>query len=149
MERIRKAERQCFNALIQGSAATMTKRTMILIYRDQLLKDLDARLIFQIHDEVILDCPSENAEKVKERLQLIMEHAADTLEITVPVYCDMTIQQRWGEQEIVSDIKADYQSMLDELCKDKAFKKLCEIYTNFPESSLEEIVDNKVEAIRF
>ena len=61
---IAQAQRQCVNARIQGSAATMTKMAMIKIYKDQELKDLGFRLLIGVHDELIGECPMENLDKV-------------------------------------------------------------------------------------
>ena len=68
-EFIKKAERQSFNARIQASAATLTKMIMVMVARDALIKKLGGRIVFQIHDELILDCPIENVDAIKTRLK--------------------------------------------------------------------------------
>ena len=57
--RIAQAERQCLNARIQGGAASLTKLAMVNIARNQELKDLGANLIITVHDEVLMECPTE------------------------------------------------------------------------------------------
>lgn len=94
--KIADAERQAINSIIQGSAADMTKLAMINIYNNKELKELGAELIIQVHDEVILECPECNAEKVSELLKDCMLQAAAQL-IDVPMKCDVAVAKRWGE----------------------------------------------------
>ena len=90
---IAEATRQCVNSRIQGSAADMTKRAMILVNNDKLLKDLGFRLLLSVHDELIGEAPRENAKEAAERLEYLMNKAADGL--TVPIVCDSEITERW------------------------------------------------------
>ena len=64
---IAEATRQCVNSRIQGSAADQTKLAMILIGNDKKLKELGFRLLLPVHDELIGECPKENAKEVAER----------------------------------------------------------------------------------
>ena len=70
------AERQCVNSIIQGTAADMTKKAMIAIGNDEILKELNCKLVLQVHDEVIAECPIENAKKCAERLSELMIESA-------------------------------------------------------------------------
>lgn len=96
---ISQAERQCVNARVQGSAADLTKIAMIKIDQDEELKALDFHLLIQVHDEVIGECPEENAIQVKERLQYVMAHAGDEM-LDVPMKCDLTITKNWYGKEL-------------------------------------------------
>ena len=69
---ISRAERQCVNARIQGGAATMSKIAMRKVYDSKELRDLGFSLLLQVHDELIGECPAENAEKVADLLTGIM-----------------------------------------------------------------------------
>lgn len=90
---IAEARRQCVNSRIQGSAADQTKLAMILIGNDKQLNDLGFRLLLQVHDELIGECPEENAKEVSERFSALMVEAAKDLK--VPSKCDVEISKRW------------------------------------------------------
>lgn len=95
---ISQAERQCVNARIQGGAASMTKVCMRKIFDDKELNDLDAHLVLQIHDEVIVECPEKNADKVMDRLTYVMKTSvADKVE--VPFKCDGYKVHHWYEDD--------------------------------------------------
>lgn len=99
---IAQAERQCVNARVQGSAADMAKLSMISINNDKRMKDLGFHLLICVHDEVIGECPKENAKEVKERLSYLMRTAPSHL-IELPFKCDCEISYNWyGESVEVS-----------------------------------------------
>lgn len=91
---ISQAERQCINSRVQGSAADMVKLAMIKINNDEQMKKLDAHLVIQVHDEVIVECPEENAEEVSERLSYLMRMAPSDL-IDLPLNCDCDLMKNW------------------------------------------------------
>ena len=140
-ELIKKAERQSFNARIQGGAATLTKMIMVMVARDPLIKKLGGRIVFQIHDELILDCPVENAEAIKDRLRLIMENSSTAVEIVLPMKCDMTVESRWGEDTMTTELRVAYQEFIAE-GEDNPLGKLCEEFCNFPRESVCQIIHN-------
>ena len=93
------AERQCVNSRIQGSAADMTKKAMILVGNDKRLKELGFRLLIPVHDELIAECPIENALECKTRFANLMSEAAkDRLE--VPISCDVSCSYAWYGDEL-------------------------------------------------
>ena len=147
-EHIKKAERQTFNARIQGSAATMAKKTMILIYNDPVLKKCDVNLVFQIHDELIVDCPIEHVEVVKNRLKRIMENSAMTLGITIPMKCDIEVERRWGEATMSTEIKESYLTLVEKGVKNP-LEKLSKQYPNFPIESLRKVIEGESDRIIF
>ena len=147
-EYIKKAERQSFNARVQGSAASLTKMIMVMVARDSLIKKLGGRIVFQIHDELILDCPFENADAVKARLKAIMENSSDAVEVVLPMKCDMTIETRWGEYTMTTELRERYQKLIEEGVADP-IKRLCEEFCNFPEDSIRKIICNDNEIIEF
>lgn len=95
---IAQAERQCVNARVQGSAADMVKLAMISINNDTVMKKLDAHLIIQVHDEVLVECPEENVDKVTERLSYLMRTAPSHL-IDLPFKCDCDVMHNWYMKE--------------------------------------------------
>lgn len=91
---IEDAKRQCVNSIIQGSAADMTKLTMIKIFNDEELNKLGYKLIIPVHDEVLGICPRENAKAVRNRLEYIMVHIVDG-KFKIPMKCDIEVTERW------------------------------------------------------
>ncbi len=71
-----RAERQSVNSIIQGTAADIAKRSMLLAEDDKELRELGARMLLQIHDEIIWECPDDDevVGKVKRRAKQIMEN---------------------------------------------------------------------------
>ena len=92
------AERQAVNTLIQGSAADLIKFAMLAVYSDPELRRLKARLLLQIHDELIVEVPQENAAAAAARLsELMMDTAAWGIDLAVPLVADAGSGQNWGE----------------------------------------------------
>jgi len=58
---VKHAERAAINTPLQGGAADIVSKAMILVHRDQLLKKLGWSMILQIHDELILEGPAESS----------------------------------------------------------------------------------------
>lgn len=92
--KIADAERQCVNSIIQGSAADMSKLAMIAIHNDARLQELDCHILIPVHDEVICECPEENAKEVSELLVSLMIGAAKE-KISVPMKCDAEVTYAW------------------------------------------------------
>ena len=93
------ASRQCVNARIQGTAADQAKLAMIALNRDERLKELGFRILIPVHDEVIAECPKENAKEVSERFAYIMSHSSGE-KFTIPISCDVEISERWYGESI-------------------------------------------------
>ena len=119
-----------------------------MVARDSLIKKLGGRIVFQIHDELILDCPIENADAVKARLKAIMENSSDAVEVVLPMKCDMTIETRWGEYTMTTELRERYQKLIEEGVADP-LKRLCEEFCNFPEDRIRKIICNDNEIIEF
>ena len=89
-------ERAAINAPIQGSAADIIRRAMIRM--PQALRDagLKARMLLQVHDELIFEAPEEEAEKTMTVARDIMEAApAPALELKVPLQVDARAADNW------------------------------------------------------
>ena len=93
-KKIADATRQCVNSRIQGSAADLTKLAMIEICGNKVLKALGFKLLLQIHDEVIGECPEENIKECSRLLAEIMSHAAEKI-LEMPIKCDVEITKEW------------------------------------------------------
>jgi len=98
---IAEATRQCVNSRIQGSAADQTKLAMILVGNDARLKELGFKLLLAVHDELIGECPRENAKEVSERFAQLMVEAAKDL--AVPSKCDVEVTECWYGEPLQLD----------------------------------------------
>ena len=87
-------ERVALNMPIQGTAADIIKIAMVNVHRRLAEEGLEAKLILQVHDELIVECPDSEAERVKEILTYEMENAAA---LSVPLMVDAHIGHSWAE----------------------------------------------------
>jgi DNA polymerase I len=87
------------NARIQGSAADLTKAAMIELSRDTRLKELGFRMLIQVHDEIIAECPKENMVEVKKLFADTMCGAAEKI-LQMPIKCDVSVTEVWYGEEI-------------------------------------------------
>jgi DNA polymerase-1 len=94
VQRRQYAERSAINAPMQGTAADIIKRAMIGVQDWLAEESLDARLIMQVHDELILEVPGGELERVTAGLTKIMEAAA---ELDVPLRVDLGTGSNWDE----------------------------------------------------
>jgi len=85
-------ERVAMNAPIQGTAADIIKIAMIRVYKALKDEGLDARLILQVHDELIIESSKEDAQKAKQILVREMENAAS---LSVPLEVAAEIGGNW------------------------------------------------------
>jgi len=90
------AERAAVNAVIQGTAADMIKIAMIRISDRFKSQRLRARMILQIHDELLLELPPEEIEAVRETVAAEMTGA---LHMSVPVKVNIAIGRNWMESK--------------------------------------------------
>ena len=137
---ISRAERQCVNARVQGGAATMSKRAMIKVHHDEELKSLGFRLMLAVHDELIGECPEENAQKVADRLCDIMKVAA-LPECQVPFKCDATVERVWYETDYSDVLQQKYASLLKEMSEEEAFLKMSVDHCECTESRLKKFLN--------
>lgn len=93
------ATRQCVNARIQGSAADLTKVAMIGLYRNERLKELGFRMLIQVHDEIIAECPAENMKECSELLAKVMSDSAEKV-LEMPIKCDVVVTKVWYGEPI-------------------------------------------------
>ena len=87
-------ERVARNMPIQGTAADIIKLAMVNVDRALREEGLSARLILQVHDELIAECPEEEAERVKGLLEREMESAA---RLSIPLTAEAHSARSWAE----------------------------------------------------
>lgn len=88
--------RAAINAPLQGSAADLIKRAMILVDKRLEGDSLGAALVLQIHDELLVECPAERATEVAAVVREEMERA---MELRVPLKVDVGCGKNWLEVE--------------------------------------------------
>ena len=141
------AERQCVNARVQGGAATMSKIAMRRVYDNEELRKLGFRMLLQVHDELIGECPVENADKVAELLSDIMKHSAEPV-VTVPFKCDTEISQRWYYDDFSNTLRAEFDSYIKEgMLPNDVYNKLLKEHTECTKEQLEDFLGDKMSLI--
>lgn len=88
------AERASQNMPVQGSAADIIKLAMLKLNDTLSASGLDARLIMQVHDELIVDCNKNDAEKVQD---LVIKSMSEAYKLQVPLEVDSSISYRWSD----------------------------------------------------
>lgn len=84
--------RAAANAPIQGSSADIIKIAMIKMH--EVLKDYQARLLLQVHDELIFEVPPAECEELQQKIKSTMESA---IKLSVPLVVDVNAGQNWME----------------------------------------------------
>ena len=87
-------ERVALNMPIQGTAADLIKKAMLRVDGRLRREGLEARLVLQVHDELIVECPEGEAEQVQRLLAEEMEHVA---ELDVPLTAEAHAGKSWAE----------------------------------------------------
>lgn len=88
------ARRQAINTVIQGSAADVIKLAMLRVYNSPELTALNAKLILQVHDELLLEVPEANAPAAAQELARLMQ---TVVALDVPLKVDVGQGRNWAE----------------------------------------------------
>lgn len=91
----RDGERRSVNTIIQGSAADIVMCAMIKCFNDQRLKDLGIKMLLQIHDELVFECPEKHVEKACPIIQYNMENPG--IKLRVPLKAEPGVGDNWVE----------------------------------------------------
>ena len=87
-------ERVALNMPIQGTAADIIKLAMVNVYNRLKAEGLESKLILQVHDELICECPEHEAQRVAE---LLSEEMSGAAKLSVPLTVDAKIGHSWAE----------------------------------------------------
>ena len=90
------AERAAVNMPIQGAAADIIKLAMIRVHSRLQEEALRARMLLQVHDELVFEVPIEEVEPLKE---IVYQEMPRALELTVPLKVDVKMGYNWGDLE--------------------------------------------------
>ncbi len=86
------AENAALNTPVQGSAADIIKRAMIDLERELARSKLAGRMLLQVHDELVLECP---ARELAETTELVRRCMEDAVELAVPLRVDVGSGPNW------------------------------------------------------
>jgi DNA polymerase-1 len=87
-----RAEREAINAPIQGTAADLVKMAMIRVHNRLMSEKLGARMILQVHDELLLEVPETEVEQTSAIVRQEMESVHD---LAVPLVVDIGVGKNW------------------------------------------------------
>lgn len=88
------AERMAINSPIQGTAADIIKVAMLKVADRITSEKLDAHLILQVHDELVIEAPTNETESVT---NILKEEMGSVLKIEVPLEVSINVGKNWGE----------------------------------------------------
>ena len=84
------------NNQIQGTAADAVRLSMINIWKAGFDKKYGCRMLLQVHDELIFECPKETAQEAKAEIQAMMEHPFPT-DLLVPLDVSIATGPAWNK----------------------------------------------------
>ena len=90
------AERAAVNMPIQGSAADVIKLAMIRLHARLLAADFASRMVLQVHDELVLEVPTGELERVR---PLVVETMMNATQLVVPLKVDVAVGSNWMEMK--------------------------------------------------
>ena len=90
------AERIAVNSPVQGSAADIVKMAMLKIAKALKDSKSNARLLLQVHDELIFECP-DNKEEIEKTISLIKENMENAFTLSVPLRVSIEYGKNWGK----------------------------------------------------
>jgi DNA polymerase-1 len=88
------AERVAVNTPIQGSAADIVKTAMLKLDKALTAANISAKLLLQVHDELILECPKDAA---KETCELVKREMENAVKLKIPLRVSVETGKRWGD----------------------------------------------------
>ncbi|HET7144305.1 MAG TPA: DNA polymerase, partial [Anaerolineales bacterium] len=92
-------EREAINAPIQGTAADILKIAMLKIPPALKSAKLKAKMLLQVHDELVLECPKDELEKTA---RLVQETMANAYPLSIPLSTEARAGQSWGEMQVLA-----------------------------------------------
>jgi len=143
------AERQCFNARIQGGAASLTKLAMVNIDKDEVMNQHNAHLIITVHDEVLVECPEFYSDIIEKRLPQIMIDTAKPY-MNVPMKCDAYCVDHWYEDEFAAEILKDFNKLVKgdkPITKEEARERICNKNSEIKPEVIDRIISGELDIV--
>ncbi len=90
------AERTAVNTPLQGTAADLIKLAMIRIDAELRQRNLQSRMLLQVHDELVFEVPESEVDAMK---QLVAQQMEDVYELKVPLKVELGVGPNWRDLE--------------------------------------------------
>ena len=90
------AERTAVNTPLQGTAADLIKLAMIRIDAELRERNLQSRMLLQVHDELVFEVPEAEVDAMK---QLVAQQMEDVYELKVPLKVELGVGPNWRDLE--------------------------------------------------
>jgi DNA polymerase-1 len=91
-------ERECINSPIQGTAADIMKLAMLRVSSALPKAKLGAKMLLQVHDELVFEVPENELEKTA---QLISNEMSSAYQIKVPLQTEVKVGKNWGQMHVI------------------------------------------------
>ena len=112
---------------------------MIAIDRDEILNKLGFRILVPVHDEILGECPLENAKEVEKRLSYVMVNAGKP-ECTVKMKTDTYIVKHWYADELSNKLYKEYNDIIKNgSTEEEALLKIGKSYPEVSENILRDM----------
>ena len=96
-ENIRRfGERTAVNTPIQGTSSDIIKLAMIEVFKKLHREGFDARLLLQVHDDLLFECPADELPRLSKMVRIAME---EVVTLSVPLRVDIKVGKNWGEMK--------------------------------------------------
>ncbi len=93
---VAQAERMAINMPLQGAAADIMKLAMLEVHTWLASGKTSARMLMQVHDELVLECDKDDTKNVAKKLRELMEGVTS---FEVPLKVDVEVGKNWGEMK--------------------------------------------------
>jgi len=93
-------EREAINAPIQGTAADIMKIAMLQIPSALKKANLNGKMLLQVHDELVLECPKT---EWKETARVVQGTMANAYELDIPLSTEARYGDNWGEMKVIEN----------------------------------------------
>lgn len=90
------AERMAVNTPVQGSAADIVKKAMLDVSKALEEENTQAKLILQVHDELLVECP-DNPQTIEKTISIIKEKMENAVKLNIPLKVSIEYGKNWGE----------------------------------------------------
>ncbi len=91
-------EREAINAPVQGTAADIMKLAMLKVAPALKEAGLKAKMLLQVHDELVFECPRE---EVQETARVVQKAMADAYPLSIPLSTEARCGVNWGEMKSI------------------------------------------------
>ncbi|MFW6125628.1 MAG: DNA polymerase, partial [Chloroflexota bacterium] len=90
------AERMAINMPVQGTSADITKLAMIQVQREMDEKGMEARMVLQVHDEVVFEVPEDEVDELRCLVEEVMPRA---MTLSVPLRVGVSTSKNWSDMK--------------------------------------------------